>query len=272
MTRIWNQSSKPLTKPFGCKQQSQNATQPCGKTSNCFSLLFWLPTWLRGDSALCLGSSPKKEHLKKLFENPPEITDKPTERLLVTPNVTHPFGCPEYNNFLKPILFMTCNSSCGFQQGYHTFLYSHKKYNQGSGRKRTNEQYGLRSAPSARRVVLWHFFVQLFMHFVDYRWEGIFHEISTKLLGMPTHHDWSSLTASFCWPLSTQECQLILLVPSVVRSQLPLCVSLFQLPLSGFLCQLPLRLLLDLPFLPHFRSCQRSLFGFMPKRTKVSSA
>ena len=39
------------TKPFGCKQRSQNATQPSGKTSSYFSLLFRLPTWLRGDSA-----------------------------------------------------------------------------------------------------------------------------------------------------------------------------------------------------------------------------
>ena len=53
--------SKPLTNPFGCKQRSQNATQPCGKTSSCFSLFFRLPTWLRGDSALYPGSSPTKK-------------------------------------------------------------------------------------------------------------------------------------------------------------------------------------------------------------------
>ena len=58
---VWNQNSKPLTKPFGCKQRSQNATQPRGKTSSCFSLLFRRPTWLRGDSALCPSSSPNKE-------------------------------------------------------------------------------------------------------------------------------------------------------------------------------------------------------------------
>ena len=64
---------------------------------------------------------------------------------------------PHYIKFLKPILFMARDSSSGFRQGFHTFLYGHKKYNRGSGRKSTNEQYGLRSAPSARRVVLWHF-------------------------------------------------------------------------------------------------------------------
>ena len=100
------------------------------------------------------------------------------------------------------------------------------KYNRGSGRKRTNEKYGLRSASSTRRVVLWHFFVQLFMHFVDYRGRIFFAELLQKPLGMTTH----------LW--------LVLSAPS----RLPLCVSLrqltlsgflFQLPLSGFLCQLP---------------------------------
>ena len=61
---------------------------------------------------------------------------------------------PEYNNFLKPILFMARESSSGFRQVYHTFLYGHKKYNRRGRRKRTNEQYGLMSAPSASRVIL----------------------------------------------------------------------------------------------------------------------
>ena len=69
------------------------------------------------------------------------------------PDVIHPFNHPEYINFLKLILFMAHDSFSGFQQGYHTFLYSHKKYNRGSGRKRTNEQYGLRSALSERIVL-----------------------------------------------------------------------------------------------------------------------
>ena len=120
----------------------------------------------------------------------------------------HSFGRPEYINFFETILFMARDSSSGFRQRYHTFLYGHKKYNRGRGRKRTNEQYGLRSAPSARRVVLWHFLVQLFVHFVDYRWGCIFREISTKLLGMPTHLDWSSLTGPFCCPFSTVSLRL----------------------------------------------------------------
>ena len=49
--------------------------------------------------------------------------------------VIHPFGRPEYLNFLKPILFMDRDSSSGFRQGCYTFLYGHKKYNRGSGKK-----------------------------------------------------------------------------------------------------------------------------------------
>ena len=134
----------------------------------------------------------------------------------------HPFGRPEYINFLKSILFMARDSSSEFRQGHHTFHYVHKKYNRGSGRKRTNEQYGLRSAPSARRVVLWHFFVSLFVHFVDYRGRIFFAKLLQKLLGMPTH-----LRLSSSLPPSTDRCRL------------PLWISLRQLTLSGFLCQLP---------------------------------
>ena len=46
------QNDEDLTKPFGCKRWFQNATQPCEKTSSCFSLLFQLSTLFRGDSRL----------------------------------------------------------------------------------------------------------------------------------------------------------------------------------------------------------------------------
>ena len=150
---------------------------------------------------------------------------------------------------------MIRDSSRGFRQGYHKFLYGHKKYNRASGRKRTNEQYGLRSAPSARRVVLWHFFVQLFVHFVDYRGRIFFAKLLQKTQGMPTR----------LW-----------LVPSADRCRLPLCVSLRQLTLSGFFCQLPLWLHSDLasPWLSVSSqiSSPSPLFGFTPKQTKGSSA
>ena len=135
---------------------------------------------------------------------------------------------------------MACDSSSGFRQGHHTFLYSHKKYNRGSERKRANEQYGLRSAPSARRIVLWHFFVQLFVHFVDYRGRIFFAKLLQKPLGMPIH----------LWLSSSRP-------PSADRCRLPLCVSLCQFTLSGFLCQLPSGFSrISLP--PHFQSRRRS--------------
>ena len=140
---------------------------------------------------------------------------------------------------------MARDSSSGFRQGHHTFLYGHKKYNWGSGRKRTNEQYGLRSAPSARRVVLWHFFVQLFVHFVDYRGRIFFVKLLQKPLGMPTH----------LWPSSS-------LPPSADRCRLPLCVSLRQLTLFGLLCQLTLFGFLCQLTLSGFL-CQFTLSGFL---------
>ena len=180
----------------------------------------------------------------------------------------HLFGCLEYINFLKPILVMARHSSSGFRQGHHTFVNGCKKYNRGRGRKRTNEQYGLRSAPSARRVVLWHFFCTAFRASCRLSL-GVYFSPNyyRSHAGMPTHR-WPSSSlppaANRC-PLWTANSSW--LVPSAVRSRLPLCVSFrqitlsgffCQLPLSGFLCQLPLWLLLDLPFLPHFRSRRRS--------------
>ena len=89
-------------------------------------------------------------------------------------------------------------------------------------------------------------------------------EISTKLLGMPTHIDWPSLTAAglylmqtghFCCPLSTDP----------LRQPSPTAFSGFLLPTIS-----------DRRSLAHFRSCRdlelRPLFGFAPKQTKRSSA
>ena len=103
--------------------------------------------------------------------------------------------------------------------------------------KRTNEQYGLGSTQSARRVVLWHCIP---CAFVDYRGR-VFARNFYKLLGMPTH----------LWPSSSLSLDSTShrLHSSAVRYRLPLCVSFRQL-LSGFLYQLALWLLSDLPFLP----------------------
>ena len=58
-------------------------------------------------------------------------------------------------------------------------------------------------------------------------------EISTKLLGMPTHLDWSSLTAAGLY-LIQLVCQM-----SSVDWSLPIYVSRRQLPSSEFLCPTP---------------------------------
>ena len=56
-------------------------------------------------------------------------------------------------------------------------------------------------------------------------------EISTKLIGMPTHPDWPSLTASFCWP--SVDC----------HSALPFANCLLRVPFPNhwlaFPCPLP---------------------------------
>ena len=131
------------------------------------------------------------------------------------------------------------DSSSGLP-GYLTFLYGHKKYNRGSGRKRTNNKWTMWSWVNSEckkggSVTLHSLCIcRLTLACIS-------SEISTKLLGMPTHPDWPSLTASFCWPLLTLDCKLILsvfltaLVSSTVHCRLPLCVTLCQLPsLSSF--------------------------------------
>ena len=82
-------------------------------------------------------------------------------------------------------------------------------------------------------------------------------EISTKLLGMPTHLDRSSFTGTG-------------LLTSAVRCWLATRVTLRQLPSQSSFVQLLSR------SLTHFRSRRdhelRPLFGFAPKQTKGSSA
>ena len=54
----------------------------------------------------------------------------------------YPFAAPVLINFLKPFQVLAGDSSSGPPGVSHICL-RHKKYNQGSGRKRRNEQYGL---------------------------------------------------------------------------------------------------------------------------------
>ena len=162
---------------------------------------------------------------------------------------------------------MACDSSSGFRQGYHTFLYGHKKYNR--GRKGTNEQYGLRSAPSVRGGS----FRTLFC--TDFR-------ASCRLsLGVYFSRNFYKATsnANSSW-LVFPHCFLLL-----SRSRLFLCDSLRQLPSLGSFANCPsLGSFAAWPSLGSFADCLSSPtsglvgdleskpFGFAPKQTKGSSA
>ena len=63
----------------------------------------------------------------------------------------YPFAPTPYIIFLKPIPFIARDSSSGFCRGISHFFMATRNTTEGVGEK---EQYGLRSAPSAR-VILW---------------------------------------------------------------------------------------------------------------------
>ena len=127
----------------------------------------------------------------------------------------------------------------------------HKKYNQGSGRKRIKNKRTIWAwvNSSARRLSC-DTLHSLCICRIPLAW--ISNEISTKLRGMPTHLDWSSLTAARLY--------LMRLVSQMsgVDCLLPFCVSIQQLSPAGSFFQLAVLSLSDLPFLPHFRSRPKS--------------
>ena len=134
----------------------------------------------------------------------------------------------------------------------------HKEYNQGSGRKRTNEQYAWVKCKKGDSVTLC---IPLCICRLILAW--VSSEISTKLLGMPTHLDQSSLTAA---GLSRMPNGL-----SAVRCRLGTRVTLRQLTSLSSFVQLLTRV--PLPTSGHVEDHGlRSLFGFAPKQTKGSSA
>ena len=110
------------------------------------------------------------------------------------------------------------------------FLHGYKKYNQGSGGKeqRTNEQYGYGQLKFKKDK-----FVTLYsLCLCTQSLTCSFSEMFTKLLGMPSHLDWSSLTAAGLYLM-----QLVSQM-SVVDCPLPLCVNLCQLFSLGSFFQL----------------------------------
>ena len=119
------------------------------------------------------------------------------------------------------------------------------------------------------QVVLWHFFVQLFVHLVDYHWECVFRETPTEATKNPNLSLTVFLTASCCSPLSTLDCQFILTGPfgcpfSTASLRLSSPTDLLQVPLTTALFSPTSGLVRDLELRP--------LFGFAPKQTKGSSA
>ena len=147
---------------------------------------------------------------------------------------------PEYINLFKPFQSWPVNHLV-VPIGVSRISLRHKKYNQGSGRKRTKNKRTIWAwvNSSARRLSC----VTLrSLCICRLTLACISSEISPKLLGMPTHPDWSSLTATgpylmptglFCCPLSTADCSS----PSPVANCL-LCF-LVPTPRLRFPCPLP---------------------------------
>ena len=140
----------------------------------------------------------------------------------------------------------------GSDRGITHFFTATRNTTEGVGeRKRTNEQYGLWSAPSARRIVLWHFFFCT-----------AFHAFCRLSLGVYFSRNFSKATrnANSSWLVFPHCFLLLTVVDSGLLTHLDWSLLLsvldssLRLPsttdLSVFLYQLPLSLLSDLPFLP----------------------
>ena len=159
-------------------------------------------------------------------------------------------------NFFKPTLFMASDSSSGFWQGYHTFLYGHIKWV--GGRKRTNEQ--TRTWVSSKRKKGSFVTLCILRTSVDYRCYIFCAKLLQKLLGMPTYLWLSSLTASFWWPSFCWTAISRRLVSSAFRCRLPLSVFLCQLTVSSLVPSSPCPLPVSREI-----SSSSSLFGFRAK-------
>ena len=181
--------------------------------------------------------------------------------------------------------------------GHFTFLYGFKKYNRGSGRKRTNKQYGLGSIQNARRASLWHCIP---CASVDYRWRVVSRNFY-KLLGMPIHltifltadhcrlrtakssclssslpldsisPNWSLLSVVDC-PSASPFTNCLLWVPfSNSFSGVPLPTVFSGVPLPTALASLGSAFFPPLPVLSEI-SILSPLFGFTTRQTKGLSA
>ena len=146
--------------------------------------------------------------------------------------------------------------------GHRTFLYSYKKYNRGSGRKRTNEQNrqyeaGVNSKCKTRSYVT--LCIPVSIYRLTLAW------ISSE----------NSTTHEECWLILTHLPSLLWTSShptglSAVRCRLP-CPSSVANPSSSSFSNSLLAFPYPLPVTPRSR-LQNLLSGFAPKQTKESSA
>ena len=147
----------------------------------------------------------------------------------------YPLGPPRYINFFEPFHFLAGDQLVVPIGGHRTFLYGYKKYNRGSGRKRTNEQNeqyepGVNSKCKTRSNVT--LCIPVSIYRLKLAW--ISRETFTKLLGMPTYPNRSSSlpwTSSHPTGLSAVRCRLP--CPSSVAN------CLLRVPLSNSLLAFP---------------------------------
>ena len=156
-------------------------------------------------------------------------------------------------------------SSSGSDRGIAHFLTAQEiQSRKWEERTRTNKGLGWLKCKKGDSVTLC---IPLCMCSLTLAW--VSSEISTKLLGMPTHLDRSSLTAAGL-SLSLSLMRLVSQM-SGVDSQPPLCVSRRQLTFPGSFFQLS-----DWRSLPTSGRVEilspNPLSGFAPKQTKESSA
>ena len=107
---------------------------------------------------------------------------------------------PVLINFFKLIQFPARDSSSGSAGLFHISLRPQKKYNRDSGRKNEQTNNMDLCQLQAQEREFCDDFVQLFVHFVDYRGRAFCAQLLQKLLRMPAHFWLSSLIASLCWP------------------------------------------------------------------------
>ena len=173
---------------------------------------------------------------------------------------------PRTYQLLRNNSVLAGDSSSG-PHGYLTFLYGQKKYNRGSGRKGTNDKRTIWAWVNSKckkgSFVTLYFqcICRLTLACICAKLQQATRNANSSFDVFLTADRCRLWTAnSFCLssslPLDSISCRL---VSSAVRGRQPLCVSLRQLPSLGSFFQL-VWLLLDLPFLPHFRSRRRSRF------------